>query len=87
MKEDFSKEWIIAFFADTNSFCVMKQKNYTQGCGNFEIDKEFYTEEEGIKCFKERIRDIKRLHDDMNRRLKNKLPNWIYLENTEEFWD
>lgn len=80
---DFSTEfptWIIAFCPDSNSWFVPNERFFF-----YEYDKEFETEEEGIKFFK----DNPKIFYDEEIRMKICKPsfyeNGVWLDNTREF--
>ena len=69
--------WIIAYCPDTSTFFVTNKRYFY-----WEYDKEFTTEEEGIKYFEDRLKD--RI---MLRRFVDPINSSVFLENTgKEYW-
>ena len=89
LEDSFSKTfptWIIAFCPDTDSFFVTNQRYFF-----WEYDKEFETEEDGIKYFIDHLEeflkvDIALMNKPLHSSHTDLFFNSIFLENTRKWY-
>lgn len=73
--------WIAAFCPDTDSWFITNKRFFY-----YEYEKEFVSEEEGIKYFEAHISEFLKLNEELAEYRPSFNKNGVFLENTKNFY-